>query len=100
MAVVQNVIADPIDQGQSAGGGFEDILNEIPVSMVMRGQIAGIDVHELDGEIDPPAGGGGFIFTQDILLPQNGNLVLDQKLGGCFPIGDDRPADNDSFFWF
>jgi hypothetical protein len=65
--------------------------------MMVRGQIAGIDVHELDDKIDSPAGSGSFIFAHDILLPQNGNLVLDQELGGCFPIRDHRSANNDPF---
>ena len=70
-------------------------MDELPVFLVMRGHVAGLEVHELDHVVDLTAHGLGVAFGEDVLLAQDRYLVLDRELGDVFAVLDERAADQD-----
>lgn len=94
------MVADLIDKDQSARCGINNLSYQLPIGIVMGDQVLFIHVHELNGKINPFTGRIRFFFSDDVLFPKNGDLVLHQQFTPASGVLQNGPSDDHPFLGF
>lgn len=90
------MIIDVFDVRPRAGGGLQELANELEIGIVMAAPVVR-RVHELDGQIDAFGRGVGALGRENILFPQDRHMTFDHKARALAGIGDDAFAEDDAF---
>jgi hypothetical protein len=62
---------------------------------MVPGEIGAVNVHELNDQIDPPAGSIGLTFGQNVLLAEDWDIVFNEKTRRIFPVRNNGAPDDD-----
>lgn len=97
---LQDQLVDAIDQRQRAWGRGHKITYQRPVEFMVVGQVDLVHVHQLYRKIDPTRRRVGLIRGQDVLLPQDRNVVFHHEAGAIRSVLDNGPPEDHAFIGF
>lgn len=83
----------------SARCGFQNGGLEFVEDVAVIANLA-IEIHQLDGEVDPLGRAVGSLRGKDVLFPQDGRLAVDEKSRPLVVVGDHAIAENDPLAGF
>jgi hypothetical protein len=93
------VFADLFNQIELPRYRIQEFPDQLPISIVMYCQVFLINIHKLNDEIDSTRGRISIPFAHYVLLAQQGDIVLYEKIRPFVAIGQDGAAYDHSFMW-